>query len=100
MITNEKKANYEKEMKSPIRKALLHLVKDCPGRTAKELAHFLDKRPSDIGKMLRSMEHGGLVYGAPLSRASNVHGWHLNSLDMSSRKTKIVTQLWNGRLKL
>lgn len=100
MITNAQKKRYEQEMKSPIRKALYVLVKDDCGRTAREYAEVLGKRPSDINRMLRSMENGGLLYSAPLPRNSNVHGWHINTLNMESRKTKLVTQIWDGRINL
>ena len=100
MITNAHQKRYLEEMKSPVRKALYVLVKDNCGKTAKQYAEVLDKRPSDINRMLRSMENGGLIYSAPLLTNSSVHGWHINSLNMESRKTKLVTQIWDGKLNL
>lgn len=100
MITSRHKERYLDEIKSPVRKALYVLVKDYAGRTARNYADILEKRPSDINRMLRSMENGGLLYSAPLPKNSSVHGWHINSLNMESRKTKLVTQIWNGKLSL
>ena len=100
MITNTHRNNYEEVKKNPVRVDLYQLVKKNSGKTAKQYAEVMDKRPSDINKALRSMENGGLVYSAPLPKNTNVHGWHINTLDMDAQKTKIVTQLWNRNLKL
>jgi len=100
VITNTHRNNYEAVKKDPIRVVLYKLVKDSSGKTAKQYAEVMDKRPSDINRALRSMENGGLVYSAPLPKNTNVHGWHINTLDMDAQKTKIVTQLWNRNLKL
>ncbi len=100
MITNTHRNNYEEVKKNPVRVDLYQLVKKNSGKTAKQYAEVMDKRPSDINKALRSMENGGLVYSAPTPKNTNVHGWHINTLDMSAQKTKIVTQLWNRNLKL
>ena len=100
MITNIHKKRYDEVKNDPIRVVLYKLVKKTSGQTAKQYAEVMNKRPSDINRALRSMENGGLVYSAPLPKNTNVHGWHINTLDMDAQKTKIVTQLWNRNLKL
>ena len=100
MITNIHQKRYDEVKSDPIRIVLYRLVKKTSGQTAKQYADVMDKRPSDINRALRSMENGGLVYSAPTPKNTNVHGWHINTLDMDAQKTKIVTQLWNRNLKL
>ena len=100
MITNIHKKRYDAVKNDPIRVDLYNRVKSYSGKTARQYADDMDKRPSDINRHLRSMENGGLIYSAPLPKNTSVHGWHINTLDMEAKKTKIVTQLWNRNLKL
>tara|TARA_R110000868_G_scaffold156440_5_gene383303 strand:+ start:422 stop:724 length:303 start_codon:yes stop_codon:yes gene_type:complete len=100
VITNIHQKRYDAVKNDPVRVDLYDRVKSYSGRTAREYADDMNKRPSDINRHLRSMENGGLIYSAPLPKNTNVHGWHINTLDMEAKKTKIVTQLWNRNLKL
>ena len=75
------------------RNRLIKVVKEEPGLCSSQYAELVNKRPSDINKILRKLAYDGIVYSMP--QTSGKHSWHLNALDHKDRRTKLLCRPWD-----
>ncbi len=90
-VRREKKEREQqhKEFKNK----LVLIVKKEPGLSSSQYAKIVDKRPSDINKLLRKLAYDGVVYSMP--HTNGKHSWHLNALDHNKTKTKVMCRAWD-----